>query len=254
MQHAPAEIDVQAWSSARRVRSADAVAQVLWRRILLGGFEPGEKLPTERELAAAMDVSRNTVREAVRALAADGVVETTVGRNGGSRVSASTHVGSAVRREITEQFRRSLRSHMEYRRVIEPAAAALAAMRADEAQLTDVRNGLGADVTDLATYHRADTGFHLAVAAAAGNPVLLTAVADARAALFADTNVLWLKSDWGVVYGDTTSFSAVFREEHAEIARAIDAGDPDAARAAMDAHLADSLEQFEALLRELGRQ
>ncbi|MFE5683020.1 winged helix-turn-helix domain-containing protein [Streptomyces sp. NPDC056512] len=67
------------WTTGTRQAASHAVvAEALRQRIALGGFGPGDRLPTERELSAAFGVGRNTVRQAVRELADEGLVTTTL--------------------------------------------------------------------------------------------------------------------------------------------------------------------------------
>ena len=110
---------------------------------------------------------------------------------------------------------------------------------------------LNEDVPTLNDYHRVDTEFHLLVAEATCNPILLEAVSDARADLFAEANVLWLHADWHAVYGTQTPLADVFRVEHAPIAAAIMAGDGEMAEHHMRRHLTEAEEQFERLLCNL---
>lgn len=232
-----------------RLSSVDAVADVLRRRIALGGFPPGSRLPTERELAALLGVGRNTVREAVRMLGDEGLVSTTRGRTGGSRVTAPKLPSG--RTAIAAEFSAPLRHYLEYRRALEPEAARLAAERATEAQRERLTELLAAPVTDVATYHRIDTEFHLLLAQASGNPVLADAVTRAREEMFIHGNALWLLSDWATVYPPEQPVAEVFRAEHGEIARAVADGNAPAAEAAMRAHLDEATEQFERLLARL---
>ena len=87
-------------------------------------------------------------------------------------------------------------------------------------------------------FRRADTAFHLTVAHASGNPVLVATVADARERMFSLSDAL----PWHVVL-DTT------RAGHRAVVEAIEAGDRDAARAAMEAHIATGQRELEAILR-----
>lgn len=230
------------------LRAQDAVADVLRRRIMLGGFDPGDKLPTERELAAVLEVSRNTVREAVRLLQAEGIVSTSRGRSGGTRVTAGTELSAEARERLAGDFSARLAAHMEYRFLLEPAAAALAAARATPADVTRITAALTEPAADLTAYHRADTALHLAIAQASHNTVLADAIAAARAHMFADTNVLWLHTDWQRIYGVDMSLAEAMQHDHAPIVQAIAAHDEDRARRAMLNHLEESLNQFTTVL------
>lgn len=232
--------------------AAEKVAQLLRRRIALGGLPPGSKLPTERELAQALDVSRNTIREAIRELGRDGVVETTLGRGGGTRVLDPQRLSTREdRAAIASEFRDLIRNQMEYRLLIEPEAAGLAAERGSTEERRKLVELLAADVPDLLAYHQVDTGFHVGVARASGNPVLREAVVNARADLFVGGNALWLHTDWGTVYAAGVAPGEVFRAEHAAIAAAIMAGDRASATRFMREHLEESRDQFERLILKL---
>ncbi|MFG2208214.1 FadR/GntR family transcriptional regulator [Streptomyces sp. NPDC048638] len=230
------------------------VAEALRQRIALGGFGPGDRLPPERELAAAFGVGRNTVRQALRELADEGLVVTTLGRSGGTRVAPARPGGDSARVAVTAGIRASLRDYMEYRLAIEPFAARLAAERGAGAVRRELVAMLDTEVDDLGAYHRADTRFHLGLAAAGGNDVLSEAVTRARAEMFVAGNALWLGSDWSRVYPSEGDFGPAFREEHEAIAFAVLAGDGAAAEARMRDHLRDAHRQFLALLDQFGAQ
>lgn len=243
------------WTTGTRQAASHAVvAEALRQRIALGGFGPGDRLPTERELSAAFGVGRNTVRQAVRELADEGLVTTTLGRNGGTRVAPTRPGRDGSRAAITATIRASLRDYMEYRLAIEPYAARLAAERGAGAARRELLAMLATDVADLGEYHRCDTAFHLGIATAGGNEVLAEAVTRARAEMFVGGNALWLGSDWSRVYPAERDFGSAFREEHEAIALAVLSGDGDAAEARMRDHLHDSHRQFLALLDQFAAQ
>ncbi|MGH3416570.1 MAG: FadR/GntR family transcriptional regulator, partial [Actinocrinis sp.] len=84
-----ADEDGRAYSPFRAVRAGNAFEQTVERilhAVKLGAVPPGQKLPPERELSALLGVSRDTLREAIRALAAEGIVESRRGRGGGTYV------------------------------------------------------------------------------------------------------------------------------------------------------------------------
>ena len=110
----------------RRPTSHQVVAEIMRHRIALGDFPPGSRLPTERELAEVLGVGRNTVRQALRQLTEEGLVSTSLGRSGGTRVRAAADAGHTPRAEILANFRATIRDSIEYRQAIEPFAARLA--------------------------------------------------------------------------------------------------------------------------------
>src|SRR6201994_77223 len=84
--------------------AGERIAERLVTAIALGEFEPGQRLPSERDLAATLEVSRTTVREALQRLHAAGYVTTRRGRGGGTFVLASPTPGT----ESDEMIRRTL--------------------------------------------------------------------------------------------------------------------------------------------------
>lgn len=137
-----------------------------------GEWSVGTRIPPEPELAAALGVSRNTVREAVKALAHVGVLE--VRRGDGTYVAATTEVQALMRRQCRTV---DLAHLLEVRHAIEVQAAALAAGRRTDEDLTVLDAAMGRrrgalDAGDGAAFVDADVDFHVAVVAAAHNPLL----------------------------------------------------------------------------------
>jgi DNA-binding GntR family transcriptional regulator len=141
------------------VSVADHVERALRERILAGALGPGERLHQEA-LSEELGVSRTPLREALGRLAADGLVE--VLPNRGARVA-----------DVQPQ---DMRAAYEARLVIEPAAAALAAERADERALEAMRatiEALRGARGDVRASFLANRAFHLALVAASANPYLM---------------------------------------------------------------------------------
>jgi len=161
------------------------VAARLRRAIWLGELIPGERLPSEREMAEGFEVSRLTIREALRVLQGEGLIAIRRGNGGGSTITSKQVTAAQRHNELIEARHRLLEVH-EIRLGIEPMAARLAAERATAehiAQLEQKQLAL-VDSDDLASFRRADSAFHVAIAAASGNRLLERAVEDARSALF----------------------------------------------------------------------
>lgn len=144
-------------------------------RVLLanGEWAVGTRIPPEPALGASLGVSRNTVREAVKALAHVGLLE--VRRGDGTYVAAATEMQALMRRQID---RVELAHLLEVRHAIEVRAAALAAGRRTaedlavlDAAVTRKRAALAAG--DAAGFVTADVAFHVGVVAAAHNPLLV---------------------------------------------------------------------------------
>lgn len=166
-----------------------AIAHRLGTAILSGGYLPGDVLPGEVAFAEELAVSRGAFREAVRVLAAKGLVE--------SRPKAGTRVLPRVRWNLLdpdvlawafagEPDPGFVRSLFELRAIIEPAAARLAAERRDRADLKAMKDALAAMRRDtLATDagRAADRDFHRAILKATGNDALVALSASIGAAV-----------------------------------------------------------------------
>ena len=149
--------------------------------IRLGLLPPGTRLPSERDLAAELEISRSTLRQALTALVQSGLLLSVRGRGGGTFVTESPplSVGS------TEQIESRLRAVLDYRIVIETGAAVLAAERAGDDDL----GRMAALVDQMAAterfeeYRRADIRFHISVAEATGSSRLVSAMTEVQAEL-----------------------------------------------------------------------
>jgi len=163
----------------------EACVEQLAIAIRLGIYPPGSMLPPERDLAELLAVSRATLREAITALRSAGVVHTRRGRGGGTEV---LNVMPAQRNRPAITGRQDdLRDALEFRAIVEPGAAGLAAARSSRDELSaDDRAALEAALetveraTDAAIHRRADSILHLTIARLSGSPRLITAVTDAQ--------------------------------------------------------------------------
>jgi GntR family transcriptional repressor for pyruvate dehydrogenase complex len=151
----------------------DIVAQVK-ELIADGKLRPGDQLPSERELSEMFQVSRASLREAIRALESVGLIEI--------RQGEGTYIASSVETLLTSvasaflQQRDPLYQVFEARKVLEPATAALAAERVtpeEVAELEAILTEQDKQVAEGETGVEADTRFHYALAEAAKNDVLL---------------------------------------------------------------------------------
>ena len=205
----------------------DRVASGLAKQILSGEYPQGALLPTEAELGAQFKVSRTALREAVRTLAAKGLVESR--QRAGTRVRASEDwnrldtdvLGWMGEIEPDLDFVRGL---TEARQIIEPAAAEMAARRATARNLVAIEEAYdamcAAKLTDLDACARADVAFHVAILRASRNPVLANLGNVIGAALM---NAFRLTTSASVNYRKTLAahgevFEAI-RMRHADVAR-----------------------------------
>ncbi|MBP6996691.1 MAG: FadR family transcriptional regulator [Phycicoccus sp.] len=211
----------------------EATVEQLATAIRLGVFVQGQQLPAERELAERLGVSRNTLREAIAALRESGFVETTRGRGGGTVVTyAAPEPGAGSPSGAGQRpFRagHALLDALDFRRVVEPGAAALAAGRP---LASDQRAWLQSALREVdlapdnAAHRLADSRLHLAVATLSGSPMLIEAVTRAQAALHE------MLSQIPVLRPNIAHSSA----QHHEIVDAILGGDRPRARDAMEEH------------------
>ena len=263
---------VPVWRPVRGGNAFEITVSRLAQAIKLGLVAEGERLPAERDLAEKLQVSRVTLREAIRALREAGYLESRRGRSGGTFVisgagtgpgipagrsrpssggGASRALAPAVRPlvavlprsdavELARSMGDSLHDALDFRRVIEPGAAGLAASRtlsASDRQLLVARLGDSRE-RDPATRRIADSRLHLAIAAASGSPSLSACIADVQLTLdrlLAAIPVLRRNLDHSDV-------------QHTRIVDAILAGDPLAARTAMEEHCDGTSELLRGLL------
>ena len=206
----------------------ELVLEQLQRSIDLGHFAPGERLPPERDLARQLGVSRTTVREAVRVLAGEGVVEVRRGSTGGITVRTDGPRPASLRRRLRE-----FDEIIDFRLAVEPMAARLAAGRRTKTEVAALGTAL-ARLDELAAHGaegrvadwlRADTDYHLLIGRAARNAPLLRATETGRAGMFNPVGAVWPR------------LKDAAHDQHREIFEAIRDGDGAGAAAAMTAHI-----------------
>lgn len=160
----------------RRVTLPQAIASELRRKIATGELGPGQQLPGHRELAVAFSVSVGTIREAISMLVSSGLIETRAAR--GTFVVDNAKLPTVARLPVE---RREAEELIEARRVVELEIAGLAAERASQQQIEQLRSrvaAMAAAIESPAAYLAADIAFHVALGEAAGNRFLLRALED----------------------------------------------------------------------------
>lgn len=226
---APATVEGEFKSLARGARLSDRVAEVMRGAITARNLAPGTQLPTERELGEQFGVSRTVVREAVRILAAQGLVDVRSGS--GLRVAA---VDPSTVRQSLSWFIRGGRFEYaqvhEIRDVIEVQMAGIAAERRTTDHLDELRvlHRRFADLVsqDVESAAIADVAFHTEIARATGNP-LFAVILDSIAHALIDVRKALLGAGVGKDIVD----------QHAKILERIVAADMAGARGAMREHL-----------------
>lgn len=159
----------------RRSRIYEHIVEQIQGLIGEGKLRPGDQLPPERVLAEMFQVSRTSVREALRALELSGLIE---GRQGGGTFVRSRSIEDLVQPLASAVLagKRELADVLEVREMIEPAIARKAALRATDeqiAQLEAILERQGEKVARGESYPREDAEFHDTIAVAADNPMVL---------------------------------------------------------------------------------
>ena len=154
-------------------KASEVLAERLRELIVQGRIQPGDFLPSERDLVTESGLSRTSVRDALRVLETDGLITTKVGRTGGSMV---TLPGRASVARSVELFVRThgirLESLLECRVAVEPTLARLAARHRTEAQLAEIsaiHETFVASVDDVPRYKTINLDWHLAIARASAS-------------------------------------------------------------------------------------
>jgi GntR family transcriptional repressor for pyruvate dehydrogenase complex len=164
----------------------EACVEQLATAIRLGVYPHGTVLPAERDLAEQLGVSRATLREAIAALRSAGLVETTRGRGGGTVVRRRPARRAAAARAAIRGRQEDLLDSLQFRGIVEPGAAALAAGRdLDQATRALLTESLAAASEAPAgpEHRQCDSRLHLAIAAASGSPRTMAAVTEVQGAL-----------------------------------------------------------------------
>jgi len=233
--------------AAPRPKLSARVADALRKRLAGGELVMGERLPTETALTAQYGVSRTVVREAIAALAADGLVEPRQG-SGVFVTAQPTHAFGALATEIGRKISIAI-NVLEVRMGIEIESAGLAAERRNGAQEAAIQEAFFEFdrllEIDQAT-GKTDFAFHRAIAAATNNPFYV----EVLDALGERTIPCDITSPWGTDSVLSRSYQQGLQREHHAILLAISAGDGDRARAAMRTHLSNSQARYRARLHE----
>jgi GntR family transcriptional repressor for pyruvate dehydrogenase complex len=214
----------------------DEAIEKIKAMIVSGSLKPGDRLPKEAGLAAELGLSRNSLREAVRALALINVLD--VRQGDGTYVTSLEPPLLLEALSFVVDLHRddSVLEFLQVRRILEPAAVAIAARRIEADQLAALRtllDGLGADpsVEELVAN---DLEFHRGIAACSGNAVLCSLL-----------ETLSGPTTRARIWRGLTQEGAVARTlaEHRSILDALAAGDAELARAWATTHIA-SVEQW----------
>lgn len=236
--------DLPALSIRKRVTLADQLYGQILEQIVSGALKEGEKLPSENQISAAFAVSRPVVREALRKLRDDGLIE------------ARRGVGSFVRRRppqglieyASAESVAGLMRAIEARIVLEKATARYAAMRASAEQIYRIGAALGAlerNMRDRSPSRDADFAFHLAVAEASNNDAFVTMLNATR-----ESTERAIEVAQSITRGGSDARVDRVMREHRQVYDAIAGRDPEAAGLAMAYHLIQARQRITDHARE----
>jgi GntR family transcriptional regulator, transcriptional repressor for pyruvate dehydrogenase complex len=233
---------VQPRTQPRRARGlAHHVVASFTTRIRQRALKPGDKLPTESEIVAEFGVSRTVVREAISRLQAAGLVETRHGIGTFVREAPPKGPFRVDPNELATIM--DLIPVLELRIGLETESAALAAARRSEAQLGEMRGALDDFVHDVEAGGDAvdaDSRFHLQIALATGNGHFVELMNYLGTMVIPRTRVNTAR----LAKQGRSDYLVRVNHEHEDIYQAIARKDPEAARAAMRTHLANSCERL----------
>jgi GntR family transcriptional repressor for pyruvate dehydrogenase complex len=211
-------------------RLYEQIVQQIEESIRKGELTEGSQLPAERDLATQFGVSRTAVREAIKALQEKGLVDAFPGRGTFVTNGTSNSMRRSLDRIIKSGETDGWAYLMEVREILEPEIAALAAQRAkdqDIATMQEAVNVMDQAGRDSDAFIEADLDFHLALAEAAANPIVLSLI-DSIVGLLREQRLRIFRIGGGPERG---------QHHHKRILDAIKRHDAPGARAAMQAHL-----------------
>lgn len=255
------QVEAMRSESIKPAKLADTVAEHLERLILEGALRPGERLLAERELAAKLDISRPSLRDALAKLMERGLLMTD--HNGATYVAET--LGATFRDPLTQLLRENPEAtfdYLEFRSTVEGSAAYYAAKRANDVD----REAIKACFDRMEASHGhddsteeadADADFHLAIYEATHNVVMLHIMRSLSELLRND--IFYNRSK---LY-ERKGVRDLLLDQHRAVYEAVMAGDPDGARDAAERHITyinaalqeirDAEARLEVSLRRMGR-
>lgn len=222
------------------------VVDALGQRIVRGDYRPGDSLPNEAELGVSLEVSRTVVREAIKVLASKGLVSSRP--KTGTRVLERMHWSLIDPDVLTWQVhvaadRGLYRDLFEVRSMIEPQAAALAAVRRSDGEvdrLEELVHELDRIADDPERYIAVDLDLHAAILGATHNELLARMTGTIRVALAASRRITVR-----VPGGPRTAMQL-----HRDVVKGIRDGDADSARTAMATIVEGAAQDVESVFRQ----
>ncbi len=218
-------------------KASDILAKQLREMILDGSIPPGKSLPPERDLVTSSGLSRSSVRDALRVLEVEGLITTKPGRSGGSIVQLPGRDSVARPLELyVKSHEIDLDSLLDCRLAVEPFLAARAAASrtdADLEEIEDLHRRFMATTDDLDEYKRLNLEWHLAIARASRNDLLIALMEAISQPIFEAA---------GYRQVTTAEIRQEAKKAHAAILEAIRTQDSELAQRRMEKHLGAYIE------------
>lgn len=223
----------------------EMVFEEIQQDILAGKYEVGEKLPSERELAITYQVSRNSIREAIRLLELKNLVEIKYGDGTFIKnISIQSTKNDLVHVLVTTD-KTSIYEMLELRYILESQCAFLAALRANTQDFEKIAKSLEmmrAAQADEKLGIQADLSFHIAIAEATHNQILVDLITSLMPHM---RNTIEVTRKYRLA--EKTNISRTF-DEHKQIYLAISRGDSEHAKTLMEKHIRTIREELAELL------
>ncbi|MGO1950779.1 MAG: FadR/GntR family transcriptional regulator [Mycobacteriaceae bacterium] len=229
--------DQHTGAPAQRVRTYQMVVDAIENRILTGDLHVGDLLPPERALSEQLQVSRAAVREAIRVLASQGVLEANVGSGDRAGTFIAAMPSEALSRFLTLHVALSnfgLDEVVQTRTILEVESVRLAAVEQDASALAGMQDAIEemeAPGVSREDFNDADTRFHIALAHGSGNRLF----ADMTQAIRESLRIPILRGFQG--NEDWEGLAEVLRGHHREILSAVRSGDADGAASCVSLHI-----------------
>jgi GntR family transcriptional regulator, transcriptional repressor for pyruvate dehydrogenase complex len=214
-----------------RTSVSDEIIDQITALIASGDLKPGQRLPSERELCKIFQTGRPSLREAIRALCILGVLDARVGAGTSVSADGNKFMGKIVEwRLITEQH--DIENLMDVRLALEGLAVAHAARNHDPIFIADLEKILSlmkdaVDIKNQKLFVELDLEFHISIASAAQNDLLLDLISMIRSQIAHGLSLV-------VAHPQSPTLTL---KEHGAIVRAVKKRDPNAATLAMQHHL-----------------
>jgi len=231
---------------AQKEKISQVISRELLNLIETGQFPPGSKLPTEMELAARFGVSRIPIREALSVLRAAGVISSRQG--GGSYVEEVAGPAILQRMQIESDDVQSIKQLFEMRKILEPEAAYLAALRRTPEQLERMKQVLkrleNESLDEGKSGMDADIEFHRSIILATQNPIMIQML-ESLSALYERALKITLQPNMKL----KQKRQAVYKE-HKDILLAIEAEEPELAKIQCVIHLKNAEKKLSLFLKD----